>query len=393
MEKSRLIIRIQEIIYYLRIQHYHEGGMRFRALLQDLQAEPDVWEAICAMLPRMLEALEALDMVLLGDLLEEALLPALKDIYLPGEPVVAGNYCLEYTSCGCLTAKYLPGNFYLHSNCNPMEEARILVSRCFDADKEHYAVWGCGLGYHVRRLYEAAEGAVSITVFDEGEEIFRLAREFGALADLPADRVICVADESGERFAGYLSEHANMRHTAGILMHLPSVKAIENSALKESILRFCMGWNGTVQLKEKLAVNFRKNEKHCTHNVDEIAGNIAGREAVVAAAGPSLDHSLTFLREAAGHKVILAVGTVWKKLLDLGIVPDYVVVMDAQARTYEQFAGITSREVPLIVDSTAYWEFAAGYGGQNTSLIKKIMRSLKGAQRRPGIACMRREGR
>lgn len=372
MEKSQLIVHAQDAIRCLRIQNYRDGSEFFRGLLQEMQEEADVKaamfeeDALKQMLSQMLKALEAEDMVLLADLLEEALLPLLKEMIIPEETVICGNYSIESTSSGLPTVKHLASGRYLHSNTNPMEEAELLAAYCFDPSKENYAVWGCGLGYHIARLYEEAIGAVFITVFDEDKEILKIAEEYGILGSIPKENIKYVEDASGAKFAAYIE-----KNDAGILMHAPSIKKIQNKALKDALTSFLIGWNGTMQYRNRLAINFRSNQKHCSHNVDELEEAFRGREVVVVAAGPSLDHNLEFLRKVSGSKVIIAVGTVWKKLLSLDIVPDYVVVMDAQLRTFRQFEGIEDTRVPLILDSTACWKFAAAYKGKKYIAYQK----------------------
>ncbi|MCM1326564.1 MAG: DUF115 domain-containing protein [Bacteroidales bacterium] len=378
LKNARMITQIQETIYYLRIQDYAEGSMRFNGLLQMMQEDSDISIQIFAeqnsqeehfsreLFNQMMQALERTDMLLLADLLEEALLPLVKGMVIPMEPDIRGNYCLESTSSGYLTVRHIPTNLYLHGNCNPMEEARYLVEHCFESDKENYAVWGIGLGYHVVRLYEAAKGAISITIFDEDEEIFELAAECGILDNIPRERLSYVVDKTGEKFLRYLSKQER-----GILLHFPSVKKIQEKQLKERINRLFLSWNDVISVRSALAVNFRSNQKYCNHLVDEIEKMIYGREVVLVAAGPSLDDNLDFLKKVSCEKVIMAVARVWKKLLYEGIVPDYAVTMDAHEITLGQLVGVDNEEVPLIVDSTAYWEMAASYGGEKYIAYQK----------------------
>ncbi|MCM1185069.1 MAG: DUF115 domain-containing protein [Lachnoclostridium sp.] len=373
--KSGLIMQIQEIIYYLRIQDYLAGSMRFNKLLQEIQKDSEIIarmneDSVKTLFQQMMQALEQADMLLLADLLEETLLPLIKGMIVPKEPDIREDYCLESTSSGYLTVRHLPTNLYLHGNCNPMEEARVLVEHCFDPNKEIYVVWGIGLGYHVVRLYEAAKGAVQITVFEEDEEMFKLAAECGVLDNIPKECITYVVDKTGEKFVRYLSRH-DTKHDTGILLHLPSVKKIQENPLKDRLTRFFISWNSMVNQRDSLTINFRSNQKHCSHNVDEVEPFIQGREVVLVAAGPSLDHSLDFLKKVSGEKIIVAVARVWKKLLDAGIVPDYVVALDDNEITMEQLMGVDNEKVPLIVDSTAYWGMAANYGGEKYIAYQK----------------------
>lgn len=373
MNKSELITYISEIIHYLRIQNYHEGCMRFRVLLNEMQNDADIStelfsgdNAFKSVMMQMLQALEADDVILLADLLEEVLLPLVKMLIIPCDTVVYGDYHIEPTSSGYMTVKHIRSNLYLHSNLNPMDEARILVETCFDPTKEEYIVWGCGLGYHIVRLYEVAKGAIKITVFDEEQEILQLAQEQGILSDIPSERFCLIYDPDGTKFVKTLENRNN-----GILLHFPSIKKIQNKCLKDALHALFAGWNGTIQLRNELAINFRKNLKNCKHNVDELADKFFYMDIVLVAAGPSLDSNIEFLRESKEKKVIVAVTTVLKKLLKLGIIPHYAIVMDAQQRTLGHIEGIETTKVPLIVDSTAYWEFAERYEGEKYIAFQK----------------------
>ncbi|MBR1930096.1 MAG: DUF115 domain-containing protein [Lachnospiraceae bacterium] len=392
-EMSNMIVQIAEIIYYLRIQNYHEGSLRFRSMLgrleqmevltQDLQ---DTSSILRQVLQQLLEALEGDDMVLLADLLEEGFLPVLKNYLVLGNMEVMGKYCLEATSSGLMTVRNCVSKLYLHSNCNPMEEARVLVQRVYKPECERYAVWGCGLGYHVRQLYEAARGAIDLTVFDEQSEIFEIAKQVGILDGIPAERLHFVTDASGRQFAECL-----MQKQTGIFLHFPSIKSIENDGLRKAIHSFFTSWNGTVQYEQELAINFRSNIAYCSGNVDDIRGAFQGAEVVLVGGGPSLDWQIDFLRDAKRDmgqslekKYIVVATTVLKKLLELGIEPDYTVVMDSQKRTIGQIAGVEECTVPMIVDSTAYWEFAYKYAGKKYIAYQKEYRLAEEAARREG---------
>ena len=272
MSKSQLLSDMQEIIYYFRIQNYHEGAMRFCKLLGDMQEETEVRAEIMSeqgsikgILSQMLQALEDDDMILLADLLEEAMVPALKALVVPQNDIEYGNYQLEITASGYFTIRHNPNNLYLHSNVNPMEEARILVDKCFDSDKPIYAVWGCGLGYHIAKLYEKARGAISIMVFDEEEIVLELAESGGILDHIPQDRLTLIPDFTGQKFVKYIAEN-----DVGILLHFPSIKKIQNKELKDALQSFFSAWNGGIQLRDELAINFRSNYQRCVHNVDEL---------------------------------------------------------------------------------------------------------------------------
>lgn len=359
---TQMLIDANDLVYYMRIQNYHEGSMLLRNVLGKIQQNDDICNHLKDILSALLEALEQDDMVLLADLVEEGLIPEMRDLLSTSaalnEIEEVDEYQVEFTSIGLLTVKHLPSGIYLHSNNNPMEEARMLVNRCFDASKREYVVWGCGLGYHVLRLYQYTRGAIPIRVFEESREMLHLAYDRGVLAQIPTNRLICENDPDGHKFATYINNH-----TTGLLLHLPSIKKIHNLELRNVMEDFYASWNGTIQFGEELKINYGYNILSCNHFVDELESMFAGNEIIIVGGGPSLNENIDFLKQHKGKSVIAAVTTVWRKLLDAGVQPDVVFVMDSQKRTYGHIEGVKDCTTPLVLDSTAYWEFGANYSG------------------------------
>ncbi|MDE6608267.1 MAG: DUF115 domain-containing protein, partial [Lachnospiraceae bacterium] len=112
-------------------------------------------------------------------------------------------------------------------------------------------------------------------------------------------------------------------------------------------------------------MNYNSNTKLCPHNADELLGEIRGKKVIVVAAGPSLDKNVHLLKRENRDFLIIAVGTVFGKLVRMGISPDYVAFMDAQERTFRQMEEILPLDlkIPIIVESTACWRFIKYYRG------------------------------
>ena len=65
-----------------------------------------------------------------------------------------------------------------------------------------------------------------------------------------------------------------------------------------------------------------------------------GRSAVLVSAGPSLDESLEFLREASRSAVIIAVNSSYRAVRHAGIVPHFVLAADPREFTARGFRGV-----------------------------------------------------
>ena len=351
-----------EVINNVRIQNYHEASMLYRKILSEYEQFLVCDGKFEDLLLLMYEALEKNDFILLADLLEEGFVPLLKDTVCDDtkeeRKVNSEKYMLEATSTGYKTIKHIATGLYLHSNVNPMEEARVLVERTFDSSKREYAVWGVGLGYHILKLYEKSLGALKINVFEEDEELIHLAYEHGVLSTIPESILSCEKDPTGKKFAQYINSHS-----VGLLLHFPSVKKIEDSKIKGVMYNFFANWNGTIHNKDILNINFAKNTQNCEHHVDELRNKFVGKQVVIVGGGPSLDYNIDFLKECGDQFVVVAASTVWSKLLKLQIYPDVVFAMDPQQRTIGHMNEVNDNSSILVVDSTAYWEFAEVYDG------------------------------
>ena len=373
MSISQIIKNIQDAIYYFRIQNYHNGSILFRKILSDMQEAEEIMSDLCnregvlfPIIAQLLQTLETDDLVLLGDILEENLLPAIQMFVEPEESSETGGYCLETTLSGYRTIRHLGTRLYLHSNINPMEEAGTLVRLCYDPNVDKYAVWGLGLGYHIVRLFEEARGTVDITVFEPDEELVDLSMKYGMLSTIETSKINIIVDTTGRTFAEYIAQE-----NVGVLMHYPSVKKIQDEKIREILCRFFADWNGTLQYRNELLVNFRKNRKNCLTNADALRNTFHGKKVIIVGAGPSLDAGIEFLENKDDDTIIVAVTTVLKKLTNRGIIPDYAVVMDSQMRTFEQIEGLKIMDTPLLVDSTACWRFAEEYKGKKYIVYQK----------------------
>ena len=97
----------------------------------------------------------------------------------------------------------------------------------------------------------------------------------------------------------------------------------------------------------------------------------AGKDLYIIAAGPSLDINFKELKKVGADGIILATGTVLKKLVNHGIRPDYVIITDANAAVYPQIEGIGNIGVPLLYLSTVYHKVVKDYVGDKYFICQK----------------------
>ncbi len=370
---SNIIFLAERIIYYIRIQNYAESRLILFELLKKIEEADDLADELLnidstlyRIMQSMTAALEANDMILLSDILDDAFIPELKGFIHHMDSIENSIYRIESTSSGFPTLFCKESNKYLHSNSNPMEEARVLADQIYKPEYDEYAVWGCGLGYHIYQLFETAKRAINIIVYDWNSSVFELASKTGFTNLIPKERIRYVTDVTGKEFVDRIS-----KGNIGIFIHFPSVLSIHNKQLREAFQSFFSDWNSTVQLERDLEINFRNNQKRISNCVDDIEEEFKNKEVVLVAGGPSVDECIEWLRAVKGHRTIIVVTRVLKKMIDLGIIPDYAVSLEANKAGYEQLHGLDDISVPIIIDSTAYWENAASYKGQKYIAYQK----------------------
>ncbi|MBR5422090.1 MAG: DUF115 domain-containing protein [Lachnospiraceae bacterium] len=307
------------------------------------------------------------DMIYLADHLLQVVVPALERLEREQILTDTGRYCIEKSLSGVPTLRDEESGIRIHSSVDPMDEARQLVEQIYDPEREEYVVWGCGLLYHVAMLWEISEHSIRIRIYEEDETLIQLADEYGAIKLIP-DTISLIHDPFGEEFTRDISSGKH-----GILMHYPSIKKIKDSVLKNALLRFSMSWSGTVQLHKQFRINFRKNVKNCEDYVDSLKGSFQGREVVIVGGGPSVDSRFGFIRESVDRKrLIISVGTILRRLMTEGVIPDYAVIMDSSEHIYKQISEVEGTErVPLIVDSVANWKCAENYNGKKYLALQR----------------------
>lgn len=376
---SNTISRLRYVVELIREHNDHQAVLELDHIIDgvyslckkcvELQYENAVllWEQV-----KQLNQINE-DLVYMGDIIESAILPLMENWIQTLSSIslqVDDEFMLESTACGFLTIKNLETNLYLHSNNNPMEEARKLVKAYYDPKKNSYSVFGCGLGYHVYALYLESKGSVPIKLYDINRGVIEYAKKYGVLDWIPKDSLDIVVDENVLSF--FKSIHDK---DTGMLFHMPSVRQVKNEEVKEKLMEISAYQRTMHEFEKDVQINFWRNAASGVEEIGALDRNGIKKDIVVVAAGPSLDDNIERLRLWQNKKTIIAVGTVFKKLIQGGICPDYVVVMDPQKRTLKQIEGMEQEQIPMIIDYSAYWQFAALYQGPKYMIYSETNRA------------------
>lgn len=278
------------------------------------------------------------------------------------------TYELEQTSQGAPTLKLTDknGSYYFHSNNSPLLEARLLASNYYEETRAAYCVYGIGLGYHVRALYLECKGGVPITVYESDLNMLVFALRATNFVSMLQKELRLIYDPDLTLFTKQLQNNSEV-----LMIHYPSLRNILEEAVKKRMEELFVQDSSIRNQRGEMLSNFRNNIKNCGHYIDELSGQIAGKDVYLVAAGPSLDKNIALLKEKPENAVIVVVGTAFRKLLAEGIRPDYAVFLDAADRIYAQLEGLEEESVPLMIASTACRRLAESYQGKRYLICQK----------------------
>lgn len=384
---------LKRVIWFL--DEWMKEVIRFGVVFAGEVCFPDV-NSISVTINQLVETQNQRDFVLLADYLEFSLKPLLNQVFeclrncyedvffepldlreIPGCLAAQEQmlmeleaYPLEETSSGFATLALQDdkGTYYLHSNGNPMLEARTIAEQYYQPELEQYLIYGVGLGYHVNELLWRGDD-IEITVYECDIRMIRTVLSYwGWKKYFASGRLTIVYDPDLSKFIDALDEAKGW----GVMIHAPSIRNCHVAKRQEALRLYFAKESALRKCAPVMTANFYRNQKNCVGYVNELKAEFEGKTVIIVAAGPSFSKNAEQLNNLPKDTVILAVTTILKKLLTMGIRPDYVIHSDAQSKTYSHLVGIQKDiNIPMLVLSTAYEGCARSYPGPAYLICQK----------------------
>lgn len=332
---------------------------------------------------------------------------ALNNAYIP-QRILEEGYTVEYTGAGLPTLKVSTGDgeYYLHSNGHPVKEAfywarehkvpaagrlGYLSDREYDKDGRmlsstdfQYIIYGMGLGYHVKALAQA-EPYTFIRVFESDINVLQLLCAYADMAYFVKNKNIeVVYDPQFHKLNEALSLMGEDGENGKFLVHRPSLCVIKSPYMKQKIENYFIQYSSISNQLVHLNGNFEGNLMVYDAPADELGNDFEGKDLIVVAAGPSLDKNFKKLHDVRKDSIILATSTVFHKLMDEGIRPDYMIVTDANPRVIYHIRDYDCQDVPVILLSTACRAFGERYGGKKYLMLQRGYKPAENMAKKTG---------
>lgn len=235
-------------------------------------------------------------------------------------------------------------------------------------------VYGFGLAYHLETLL-ASSILQKLVVVEANMGIMSAALHSRDLAALLGDpRLTLIAADTETAAVARLAEVLAEGEEYEILIHQPSFRLLPRSfGNLRNILE-------TIQSERRFSAFFHEQERrNIAANIPAIAASpgvaslfsaFAGKPAVVAGAGPSLDRALRHLDRLQNRAHIIAVDTAAGVLARNGIHYHAVISADPQPASAFHFAG-EMPDAPLIFIPSAHPSVVAMFSGRRFLMLQE----------------------
>jgi len=258
---------------------------------------------------------------------------------------------------------------HFHAPRNPRQEAFNLVKDLHVRAGALYVFMGIGLGYHIEKfkeLYRELIPEITVVCIERSVSAFRVLVNHRDISFLEGTHLF-VGDETeriGELFRDFnplgFSGHRIVKLRGGHSLFEGYYREIETL-----IKRFLSGRLSDLLTMCAFDTLWMRNT---IDNIPQLIGKssilalkdiLKGRPALVVGAGPSLRLQLEAIAAAKNRIFIIAVDTALEPLFLAGIVPDFVVAIDAQYPNFLDFFSYfmekpAIRETVLVSDLIVY---------------------------------------
>jgi hypothetical protein len=241
----------------------------------------------------------------------------------------------------------------IHSKFQPEQEASN-----FKIDgKNVIAVFGIGIGYHITNIVSNNPESI-IIVYDPFEDIRELYLKKYAGKNIPMKAFFLSKIDEGEIFdifekTGFLFEGKICFYSNPGYKNLFPVEEVRfQEAIKKNIEIFSQNIMTESAFLHMWTKNFIYNSRSFGKYplINFVKNKLDDNLAVIACAGPGLDGEIPSIKKNRDMITLFAVDTAIKPLFKNNITPDFVVSLDGQYHSFDDFIKDESEETCYIFD-------------------------------------------
>lgn len=272
---------------------------------------------------------------------------------------------LEKSKMGLFTAKF--NNKYIHSKYDPIRESKQFIqeNKNLIKEKSNILLYGIGLGYHVNEIINNMSDGSVLYVFELNDMLIKYSKEVNP--NIFAHRNVIIIDSKNISFYNEFSEVLGM--VGDLIIHKGSLETIKdtNEHFYNLINDYCdvQKFKFDEALNMLLDDNFNENMSHNYPMINEFINKFSksNKPYIITSAGPSLDSELDLVKRYREKFNIISVGSSLKAIMDNGVKPDSIVILDGKEVVRKQLVGYENEDIPLCFSSSASKWAVNAYNG------------------------------
>lgn len=262
-------------------------------------------------------------------------------------------------------------NIYLHSKYDPIKEAERSVDLILSKNEDFdiIIIYGCGLCYILRELFQRIiknnKKSIKpyIVYIEKDIRIFFTTLKYFDMQEILTNPNVKVFIDSEKEVIGSFIQSVPTKivkyyyHRPTYFIYMNYYKELQNHITyvldrkdmnSATFKRFQRLW--TKNCIRNLPLALMANPLNSLTNI-ALNGN-----AIVVAGGPTVEKSLSYLKENQNNSIIIAVDTVYKYLIRNGIKVDIITTIDPQYLNYKYLEDVKLRDEIIVTDSSTYYK-------------------------------------
>ncbi len=300
-----------------------------------------------------------------SDMLEEVI-PLLYDAMsiFADIDVTDGDYRLFSSKSGYLSVENIRTGRRLCSGTDPMWEAYERAQILINHRMRNFCSFGCELGYLAYQMYMLSKESIDIYIYDVDRKMVDYALSYGVLDRIPEERLHIVINPNPNGLLSDAKEMLDGFSTECVFNFDDDVIDKMTAEGKEILVRLKIQTSSQRNLSRISESNFLRNIVSDTKEISVLKSIETSKEWIVVGGGPSVDYNIDYIKEYKGTKRIIAATTIYKRLIDEGIKPDYLTAIDPLDRIWNHVQGREDESIPIILSDSVTSKFALKYPGK-----------------------------
>lgn len=238
-------------------------------------------------------------------------------------------------------------NFYIGSKyCQKREIDKFIESLCDLTEKDNYIVFGAGSLEHIKVLVEKKDENAKILVVEVDEEILNEISKLDDYKELVSRDDIVITNNIEDIMEFMVSNIEDLNVEFAKISTFSNYNKIYNTELvevykmiKKHIVDMFLEKNTRIQFKDDWVNSNLQNAKYICESmkVNNLKDKFRNIPAIIVSAGPSLEKNIKDINKDKAY--IISGGRTLKPLLECGIDPDFMAVIDGSKASYDLVGG------------------------------------------------------